>query len=88
MAMMAMTKKTRPTGSPTFSPSFLLAEGADEEAEWEESAELEVDKRVKVGPSKGLGFSSSWLTMRERVRLAVDWPLSQAEGKLRKTEPW
>ena len=82
-------KKTRPTGRPTFSPSFLLLEGADEEeAESEELAELEVERRVKVGPSKGLGSSSPWLTMREMVRLASDSPLSQAEDMLRKTEPW
>ena len=43
---------------------------------------------MNVGPSKASGSSSFCFTMRERVRLAVGWPLSQAEEVLRKTEPW
>ena len=42
---------------------------------------------MKVGPAKGLGSLPFWFAMRARVRLAVDWPLSQAEDMLRKTEP-
>ena len=42
---------------------------------------------MKVGPVKDLGFSPDSFTMRERVRLVVDWPLSQAAEILRKTAP-
>lgn len=80
--MAPMMRKTRPMGRPTFSPSFLLLEGAEEEGV--ES----VERRVKVGPAKISGLlPPPWSTTRARVRLAVDWPSSQMEDMLRKTEP-
>lgn len=73
-------------GRPTFSPSFLLLDGADDGDECVES-ELEVESRVKMGPAKTSGSLPSWSTMRLRVMLAVGWPMSQAELMLRKTDP-
>ena len=73
-------------GRPTFSPSFLSLEGVDDEGsgcvEW--SALDEVDRRVKVGPANTLdSLLPGWSTARERVRLAVDWLLSQRALMLR-----
>ena len=79
--------KTRPIGKPTFSPSFLLAEGADEGAACEESSELDVESSVKTGPVKDSVALPSSSTTRLSVRLAVGSPLSHAVDMLRKTEP-
>ena len=87
MAMAATMSKTRPTGRPTFSPSFLLPDGADEEGAESEGSEAAVARSVKVGPGKDWVSWSCWSTVRERVRLAVGKPLSQADEMLRKTEP-
>lgn len=73
-------------GRPTFSPSFLSFEGVDDEGSgWVESSALdEVERRVKVGPANTFdSLLPGWSTARERVRLAVDWLLSQRVLMLR-----
>ena len=88
MALARTMRRTRPIGRPTFSPSFLLLsfEGVVDEGEGlgEESALEEMERRVKVGPSKTLdSLLPGWSTTRERVRLAVDSLLSQRAFMLR-----